>query len=97
LSAGYVNEFARTDSIYIADGHHRCASAVRIAERYRQLGKTGESQYFLSVLFAEDELRILPYNRVILDLNGMGTDGFTEKLGSIFDIKAADGPVNTRE
>jgi uncharacterized protein (DUF1015 family) len=87
------SEFARTDSIYIADGHHRCASAVRIAEKYRQLGKTGESQYFLSVLFPEDELRILPYNRVILDLNGMGTDEFTEKLGRIFDMRSADGPV----
>ncbi len=85
-------EFAGINSIYIADGHHRCASAVRIAERNRA-DKNGEAQYFMSVLFPADELNILPYNRVITELNGMNAEQFSSKLGQIFELRRSDGPV----
>ena len=66
--------FETIDSIYIADGHHRAASAVKVGQKRRDAnpGYTGneEFNYFLSVLFPDEELMILPYNRVIKDLNG---------------------------
>lgn len=76
-------EFEKIDSVYIADGHHRCASAVKIAQDNRD---NSEAQYFLSVLFPAEELRILPYNRVIRSLNGMDIDEFRERLDKIFSL-----------
>mgnify|MGYP003426228868 FL=1 len=67
--------FASMDSIYIADGHHRAASAVKVGQRRRNAhgSCTGEEEflYFLSVLFPDDQLMIMDYNRVIKDLNGL--------------------------
>ncbi|WP_026515370.1 DUF1015 domain-containing protein [Butyrivibrio sp. LB2008] len=88
--------FATIDSIYIADGHHRCASAVKVGLRKREenAGKVkGKQQYdyFLSVLFPDNELMIMDYNRVVKDLNGLTADEFLGKLGDMFDIeKSAD-------
>lgn len=69
--------FARMDSIYIADGHHRCASAVKVGLKRRanhpDYTGTEEFNYFLSVLFPDDELMIMDYNRVVKDLNGHTT------------------------
>ena len=69
--------FAPIPSTYIADGHHRAASAVKVGlkRRTKHPGYTGEEpfNYFLSVLFPDEELMILPYNRVVRDLNGMST------------------------
>ncbi len=68
------SEFEDMDSIYIADGHHRCASAVKagLKRREEDPDHTGreEYNYFLSVLFADNELMIMDYNRVVKDLNG---------------------------
>ncbi len=76
--------FAALGALYIADGHHRAASAVRAAEIRRQAhpDMSGESpfNYFLSVLFCEEELRILDYNRVVKDLNGMSPGQFLLRL-----------------
>lgn len=82
--------FLKMDSIYIADGHHRCASAVKVGLQCRKVHPdyTGEEAFnsFLSVLFPEDELMILPYNRVVRDLNGYTEKEFLEKLTENFIV-----------
>lgn len=89
--------FAGIDQIYIADGHHRCASAVKVCmdRREQEPGFTGEEEYnyFLSVLFPQSQLEILDYNRVVKDLNGLTTVEFLEKLGEYFSIKKQEGRV----
>lgn len=88
--------FSTMDSIYIADGHHRCASAVKVGlkRRAENPNYTGaeEFNYFLSVLFPDEELMIMDYNRVIKDLNGMSEPELMDKLANVFTIGA---PVNT--
>lgn len=83
--------FANTDSIYIADGHHRAASAVKVGLKRRaenpNYDGTEEFNYFLSVLFPDEELMIMPYNRVVKDLNGNDKDTFIAKLSEKFDVK----------
>ena len=83
--------FAVIPSTYIADGHHRAASAVKVGlkRRTKHPGYTGEEpfNYFLSVLFPDEELMILPYNRVVRDLNGMSTEQFFEKLKEKFELE----------
>ena len=87
--------FSTMDSIYIADGHHRCASAVKVGlkRRAENPNYTGaeEFNYFLSVLFPDEELMIMDYNRVIKDLNGMSEPELMDKLANVFTIGA---PVN---
>lgn len=77
-------------TLYIADGHHRAASAVRIAKmrRAKNPGYTGKEEYnhFLSVIFPEDELTIFPYNRAVRDLNGLSKEEFLENVRKKFDI-----------
>lgn len=85
-----ADEFATIKKIYIADGHHRCASAVKIAKEDRE---NIEAQYFLSVLFPAEELRILPYNRVIKEMNGMSGSEFLDRLSDIFEVEPSDDPV----
>ena len=83
--------FTAIPSTYIADGHHRAASAVKVGlkRRTEHPGYTGEEpfNYFLSVLFPDEELMILPYNRVVRDLNGMSTEQFFEKLKEKFELE----------
>ncbi|MBQ7464548.1 MAG: DUF1015 domain-containing protein [Lachnospiraceae bacterium] len=90
--------FSATDSIYIADGHHRCASAVKVCLKKRE--EAGESadpdaeyNYFLSVLFPDDELKILDYNRTVADLNGLSEERFFDRLRKKFDIETKEGQV----
>ena len=75
---------------YIADGHHRSASAVRVGAERRAAnpGHTGEEEYnwFLSVLFPASDLKILPYNRAVKDLNGLSAEEFLAKLRAIFSV-----------
>ena len=82
--------FAGIDQIYIADGHHRAASAVKVGEKRRSEhpGYTGKEEFnfFLSVLFPESELKILDYNRVVKDLNGMTEDAFLQKMQELFEV-----------
>ncbi len=84
------NAFAGISQIYIADGHHRCASAVRVGlkKRAENPGYTGEEafNYFLSVLFADDELMIMDYNRVVKDLNGLTKAQFLEAVGKVYHL-----------
>lgn len=83
--------FANTEQIYIADGHHRAASAVKVGLKRRDNhpGYTNEEEfnYFLSVLFPDDQLLIMPYNRVVKDLNGYSKETFLAKISEKFDIK----------
>lgn len=82
--------FQNIDSIYIADGHHRAASAVKVSKMRREENPdfTGEEEFnfFLSVLFPDSELKILPYNRVVKDLNGLSDDEFVSKLCDRFEL-----------
>ncbi len=82
--------FSGIDSIYIADGHHRCASAVKVCKAKRSErtndGSVQDSDYFLSVLFPDAELKILDYNRVVKDLNGYTEEAFLERISEDFDM-----------
>ncbi len=82
--------FRGMEEIYIADGHHRAASAVKVGmkKRSEHPGYTGEEEfnYFLSVLFPDNQLEILPYNRVVADLNGLSESEFLKKLSESFDV-----------
>ena len=77
-------------SFYIADGHHRCASAYRVGEKRRAENPdyTGDEEfnYFLAVLFPANELKILDYNRVVKDLNGLSKEEFLDKCRALFDL-----------
>jgi uncharacterized protein (DUF1015 family) len=83
--------FGALDSVYIADGHHRAASAVKVGlkrrEEHPDYDGTEEFNYFLSVLFPDDELMIMDYNRVVKDLNGLSTKQFLDKMNSLFDVE----------
>ena len=85
------NEFKKIKSVYIADGHHRTASAVKVGLKRREEnpGYTGEEEFnfFLSVLFPHDQLMILDYNRVVKDLNGYSKDEFLTKISKDFLIE----------
>lgn len=89
--------FQNIQQIYIADGHHRAASAVKVGLKRRQEnpGYTGEEEfnYFLSVLFPHDELRILDYNRTVKDLNGRSLTRFLEEISKNFIVEKAEGQV----
>ena len=83
--------FAAVESIYIADGHHRAASAVKVGLKRRaehpDYDGTEEFNYFLSVLFPEEELMIMPYNRVVKDLNGLSEAAFLETVKEKFEVE----------
>lgn len=83
--------FWQVESIYIADGHHRCASAVRVSKKRRASHPdyTGQEEfnYFLSVLFPDDQLMIMDYNRVVNSLNGYDENTFWEKVKEIFKVE----------
>lgn len=83
--------FERIPSLYIADGHHRAASAVKVGlmRRKEHPDYTGEEpfNYFLSVLFPDAELSILPYNRVVRDLNGLGEEAFLAAVRKNFEVR----------
>lgn len=84
-------EFGRIPETYIADGHHRAASAVKVAlkrrAQYPDADSDAEFNYFLSVLFPSDELMILPYNRVVRDLNGHSEEEFMELISRDFEVR----------
>ena len=86
--------FAGIGAIYIADGHHRCASAVKVCNLRREgnIRHTGEEEYnyFLSVLFADEQLMIMDYNRVVKDLNGFTKEVFLEKIAERYTIQPVD-------
>ena len=74
------NEFAAMNNLYIADGHHRSAAAARI---YTKRQGQGGSDCFLAVIFPHDQMQILPYNRLVKDLNGLKKEDFLEKIRKV--------------
>ena len=90
-----VNSFAAVPLLYIADGHHRAASASRARAELKQqsFGHTGKEDYnyFLTVLFPDSQLQILAYNRVVRDLNGLSKESFLAEIGKQFNI-SENGP-----
>lgn len=89
--------FAGIQQIYIADGHHRAASAVKVGLKRREENPnhkgTEEYNYFLSVLFPHDQLRIMDYNRTVKDLNGLDLQTFLQKVKENFEIEEQSQPV----
>ena len=88
-------EFAGISDLYIADGHHRSASAVRVGAKRRQANPdyNGEEEfnYFLSVIFPDEQLYIMDYNRIVSDLNGNSVEEFLDKVQEKFIISSYDG------
>ena len=89
-----IDEFKKINKLYIADGHHRAKSASRAREEKEKANKnhTGneEYNYFVAVLFPEDQLKILPYNRVVFDLNGLSKDELLNAVSEKFEVKATN-------
>ncbi|MCF7925122.1 MAG: NADP-specific glutamate dehydrogenase [Candidatus Izimaplasma sp.] len=88
--------FGDVDSLYIADGHHRAASAAKVALKRRQENPnyTGDEEFnfFMSVIFPESNLTIMDYNRVVHDLNGMTEEAFIDELDKLFIIQKSKAP-----
>lgn len=79
------------DAFYVADGHHRTAAAARVGEEKKgqNPGHTGDEEYnfFMAVCFPESQLKIIDYNRVVKDLNGMSAEEFVKALGEDFTVE----------
>ncbi len=75
--------FESMEAIYIADGHHRSAAAARVAD----------AEVFLLVSFPDDEVKILDYNRLVTDLNGLTSEAFLQRIGDDFEIELSDRAV----
>ncbi len=88
-------DFAAIDNLYIADGHHRSASAVRVGLKRREANPdyNGEEEfnYFLSVIFPDDQLYIMDYNRIVWDLNGNSKEEFLQKISEKFTVTPYTG------
>jgi len=80
--------------LYIADGHHRSAAAARV---FKSRNGSGESGYFLSVMFPDNQVQILPYNRVLKDLNGLTAQSLLEKLDGVFILNPNGSPSPSRK
>jgi uncharacterized protein (DUF1015 family) len=95
--ARFTTAFDVMPALYIADGHHRTAAASRVAaaRRMRNPKHTGDESYdyFLAVIFPHHQTQILPYNRVVADLNGMTSETFLQRLTSAFNVEPSDKAV----
>jgi len=84
------NDFKSVPDLYVADGHHRTAAAARVGQQKKENNPnhdgTEEYNFFMAVLFSDDQLKIFDYNRVVQELNGMSTDQFKDQLQLIFEI-----------
>jgi len=93
----FVQAFREVPFLYIADGHHRAASASRARAELRDqsFGHTGDEEYnfFLTVIFPDDQLQILPYNRVVKDLNGLRGESFLAEVNKVFAVTADGNPA----
>ncbi len=93
-----IEAFAKIPHIYVADGHHRSQSASEVRRRFAEANPnhTGKEiyNYFLNVIFPDEELNILPYNRVIKDMNGLTLEQLLTKASERFEINPQDKEVN---
>ncbi|HEY5041014.1 MAG TPA: DUF1015 family protein [Verrucomicrobiae bacterium] len=87
-------QFAQIPFLYIADGHHRSAAAARVFQSRHGAGHSGE---FLAVIFPHNQMQILPYNRVLKDLNGLTPPELLKKLEEVFNIVRLGAPVPARK
>jgi uncharacterized protein (DUF1015 family) len=91
ISENIVKEFSKIDFLYVADGHHRSASAAKVANKRKEAnpGHTGKEEYnfFLAVLFPDEQLQILDYNRVVKHLNTHSTEELFQTLKKTFSIE----------
>jgi len=94
--AALQEAFGDIDALYVADGHHRTASAHRVRDlmRERHPQHTGDEAYnhFLAVVFPADELQLMGYHRVVTDLNGLDAADFLAKVRAIFDVSESNNP-----
>jgi uncharacterized protein (DUF1015 family) len=92
-----ISEFAKINKLYIADGHHRAKSASRAREEKKKANPNHkgneEYNYFVAVIFPAEQLKILPYNRVVLDLNKLSKNDFLNAVSEKFDVK----PTNEKQ
>ena len=90
-----TSAFKNINSVYIADGHHRCASSALLTKS----NNTKNSKYFMSFLITEDQLNIINFNRLVKGLNNLTTDEFIQKLNSNFKVNEANkcNPINKDE
>jgi len=97
-AAAIVAAFAKVPAAYIADGHHRAASASRAGQAFREANPhhTGNENYnwFPACIFPASSLRILPYNRVVKDLHGLTPAQFLEKLRAVCAVQSLPGPLS---
>ena len=97
LIQGLTEAFEALDKLYVADGHHRSAAAARVAAARKAANPkhTGEEayNYFLTVIFPDDQMRILDYNRAVKDLSGLSSEAFLKKLDESFSTKPEGGSV----
>lgn len=95
VTANLSELFGGIDYLYIADGHHRSASAVKVGLKRREQKPnfTGEEEfnYFLSVIFPDNDLYVMDYNRVVQDLNGLSSEEFMNEVADKFDITPYEG------
>lgn len=86
-----IKAFQEVPALYIADGHHRCASSAKVGQKRRKeqpdAPADAEFNYFLAVIFPDEDLFIMDYNRLIKDLNGLSDEAFMEKLKGVFQIR----------
>jgi len=89
--------FAEIPTLYVADGHHRSAAASRVRDLRKAANPnhSGDEEYnfFLTVIFPESQLNIMPYNRVVKDLQGRTPEQFLQALSDVFEISPADSAV----
>jgi uncharacterized protein (DUF1015 family) len=92
-----VDEFARINHLYVADGHHRSAAAARVGKSRADANPhhrgNEEYNFFLAVLFPHNQLRIMDYNRVIRDLNGRSAEQAVAEIAEIFPLEKSAGQV----
>jgi len=86
-----ISEFKKINKLYIADGHHRAKSASRAREEKKKSNSNHkgdeEYNYFIAVIFPAEQLKILPYNRVVFDLNGLNKEEFLNEISEKFEVK----------
>ena len=86
--------FQSVAALYVADGHHRTAAAARVGQKYKEMNDSHRGDedynYFMAVVFPDDQLKIFDYNRLVKDLNGLSNDQFINLLSGSFDIEEGD-------
>ena len=100
--AAIIDAFAAVPATYVADGHHRTAAAATVSRELNRQGRDSGADpghdYFLAVHFPDNQLKILDYNRLVADLNGLDTGGFLRELAASFTVeKTGSRPVRPKQ